>query len=87
MVDFFKHKIHFVPTVGVTPRSSIVIVARNSNVAVTGGLGRGEDGEKDRESPPVREKMAVKIMCPRVFAERVVPMKFQGKAELITRTR
>ena len=53
VVDFFKHKIRFVPTVGVAPQSSIVIVARNSNVAVTRGLGRGEDEEKNQESPPV----------------------------------
>lgn len=87
MVDLFKFKVHFVPTVGVTPRSSIVVVARHPNIAIARGLGRGEDGEKNGEGPPVREKVTVKIMRPRVITERVVSMEFCGKAELIARMR
>jgi hypothetical protein len=69
VVDLFEFEVHLVPTISVTPRSSVIVVARNSDVAVTRGLGRGENGEKNREGPPVREKMAVKIMCPRVVTE------------------
>ena len=53
MINLFEFEVHFVPTIGVAPRSTVVIVARDSNVAITGGLGRGEDGEKNREGPPV----------------------------------
>lgn len=86
MVDLFEFEVYFVPTVGVAPRSTVVVVTRDSNVAVTRGLGRGEDGEKNRERSPVREEMPVEIMCPRVVTEGVVPMKFCSKAELIART-
>ena len=83
MVDLFEFEIHFVPTIGVTPRSSVIIVIRDSNVAKTGGLGRGKDGEKNREGSPVREKVAVEVMRPRVVTEREVSVEFCGKGELI----
>ena len=86
MVDFFEFQIYFVPTIGVPPRGSVVVVARDSYVVVARSLGGREDGEQNGESPPVREKVTVKVMCPRVVAERVISMKFSGKAELIAWT-
>jgi hypothetical protein len=83
VVDLFEFQIHFVPTIGVTPRSSVIIMTRDSNVTVTGGFGRREDREQDRESSPVREKMTVEVMRPRVVTERVISVKFGGEAELI----
>jgi hypothetical protein len=87
VVDVFELYIYFVPTVGVTPRSSVVVVTRDSYVAVARSLGGREDGEQDGECPPVREKVTMEVMCPRIVTERVVSMKFGGKAELIAWTR
>lgn len=87
MVDLFELQVYFVPTIGVPPRSSVVVVARDSYVTIARSLGGREDGEKNWEGPPVREKVTVEVMCPRVIAEGVVSMKFGGKAELIAWTR
>jgi hypothetical protein len=86
VVDLFELDIHFIPTIGVTPRSPIVVVTRDSYIAVARSLGGREDGEQNGERPPVREKVTVEVMCPRVVTEGVIPMKFGGKAELIAWT-
>ena len=87
MVDLFEFQVYFVPTVGVTPRGSVVVVTRDPYVAVARSLGGREDGEQNGECPPVREKVTVKVMCPGVVAERVISMEFSGKGELIAWTR
>lgn len=87
VVDPFELQIHFVPAIGITPGSSVVIVTRDSYVAVTRRLGGREDGEQHGERPPVREKVTVKVMCPWVVAERVISMKLCSKGELIARTK
>jgi hypothetical protein len=69
VVDLFELEVYFVPAIGVAPRGSVVVVARNTNVAVTGGFGRRKDGEQNRKGSPIREKMAVEVMCPRVIAK------------------
>ena len=83
MVDFFELQVYLIPAIGVPPRCSVVVVARDSYIAVAGSLGRRKDGEQNRKGPPVREKVAVEVMCPRVVTEGVVSVKFSRKAELI----
>ena len=53
VVDLFELEIYFVPTVGVTPRGSVVVVARDSYVAVARSLGGRENGKQNGEGPPV----------------------------------
>ena len=62
-------------------------MARDSYVAVTGSFGGGEDGEENWEGPPIGEEVAVKVMRPRVIAERVISVKFSGEGELVAWTR
>ena len=45
MVHLFKFEIYFVPAIGITPGSPVVVVTWDSNVVVTRGFGRGEDRE------------------------------------------
>ena len=87
MVNLLEFEIHFVPAIGVPPRMSIVVVTRDSDVTVTRSLRRRKDGKQYREGSPVREKVAMKVMGPRVVAEGVGPMEFCGKTELISWTR
>ena len=62
-------------------------MAWDSYVTKAGSLGGREDGEQNGECPPVREKVTMKVVCPRVFAERVVSVKFGSKVELVAWTR
>lgn len=83
VIHLTQFEVDRVPPVRVPPRLSVVVVAWHPDIQVAWRFGRREDGEQDRDRAPVREEVALVVVCPRVLAERVVPLQSLREREFV----
>lgn len=76
-----------VPAVRIALRRRIVVMARNENVAVSSGFGRGEHRVERREGPRIGEEVALVVVSPRVLAKVKLVVDGRRKVEVLIHRR
>ena len=69
MIDRTEFQVDSVPAVCVTPSLSVIVMTRYSDVQIAWCFGRRKYGEQCRNSAPVREEVALRVVRLRVLAE------------------
>lgn len=83
MVNRTQFKIDRVPAIRISSGLAIVVMTGYPDVEIPRSLGRGEDGEEDRDGSPIGKEVTLVVMSPWILAEGVIALHVQGVRKLV----